>query len=159
MSEPSMRDALRKSEVFSKLSDDEVAKIEPLCQLTSFEPGHLVIEEDQKGGRCFVIVKGRVDIEIRNPFGEDTTKIATIRAPDMLGELSLVDGFLRSANARASDKVTVIAVDDTRLRALMEQDASIGYKLMREISKILATRIRDTNLKLRNALADIIRIY
>ena len=41
------------------------------------------------------------------------------------------------------------------LAKLMQEDPSTGYRVMRNIANVLAARIRTTNMKLRNAIADV----
>ena len=123
---------------------------------TSSIEDQVIVEEDKRGTHCFFMLSGRVDIEIRSPFGSATQKIATIKRGEMFGELSLVDGFLRSATARASDEVVALGFDNERLEALMEEDPRIGFLVMRNLANVLSSRIRNTNLRLRNALSDLL---
>lgn len=153
------RDVLRKCEIFEGLGEAELDKVEALVEPVKFATGNLLMQEDEKGGRLYVILNGRVDIEIQSPSTKDATRIATVRQGELLGEMCLVDGYRRSASGRAAGEVTALAIDDGKLRGLMDQDPAIGYRLMRSIAKLLASRVRDTNLRLRNALADIIRVY
>ncbi len=151
-----MRDSLKRSGVFQGLDDRELALIEALCDRKEIAEGTLILEEDGKGGQVFLLLSGRVDIEIRAPFdGKRAQKIATLRSGELFGEVSLVDGFLRSANARAAESCTVLCLDDKKLRALMESDPALGFKVMKNLARVLATRIRDTNMKLRNTLSEI----
>jgi len=152
----SVHEALKRSGVFQGLDDSDLSKIEPLCAEKTFEEGALILEEDGRGGQVFVLVSGRVDIEVRAPFDQQKSqKIATLRSGELFGEVSLVDGFLRSANARAAERCSLLSIDDQKLRALMDADHKVGYKVMKNVSRILAARIRDTNMKLRNTLSEI----
>jgi CRP/FNR family transcriptional regulator, cyclic AMP receptor protein len=150
------RDALHRSGVFQGLDDKELAKIEALCERRVFPDGTLIVQEDQKGGQVFLLLAGRVNIEVRSPFEQGRTQtIATLRSGELFGEVSLADGFLRSANARAAEGCEVLSLDDAKLRAAMDADPALGYKVMKNLARVLATRIRDTNMKLRNTLSEI----
>jgi CRP-like cAMP-binding protein len=151
-----IHDALRRSGVFQGLDDRELSKIEALCERREFVDGTLIVQEDSKGGQVFLLLSGRVHIEVRSPFeaGRSQT-IATLRGGELFGEVSLADGFLRSANARAAERTEVLSIDDAKLRAAMEADTTLGYKVMKNLARVLATRIRDTNMKLRNTLSEI----
>jgi CRP-like cAMP-binding protein len=153
------REVLKKCEIFDGLSEAELDKVEALVEAVTFESGNYLMKEDEKGGRFYVVLKGRVEVEIQHPATKEQTKIASVRAGELLGEMCLVDGTRRSASGRAAGEVKAIAIEDAKLRALMDSDPAIGYRLMRSIARLLASRVRDTNLRLRNALADIIRIY
>lgn len=152
----SIGEVLKRSDMFAGLTDEQLARLEALATSQSYREGDVIVEEDQKGARCYFVSAGRVDIEIRPPFsGRAAQKIATIKSGECFGELSLVDGFLRSATARAIEAVEVVSFDNAALEELMEEDPRIGFRIMRNIASVLSARIRTTNMKLRNALSDI----
>lgn len=152
----SVRETLRRSGVFQGLDEKELATIEGLSEKKEYAEGTLIVQEDQKGGQVFVLLHGRVTIEVRAAFDAGKTQpIATLRSGELFGEVSLADGFLRSANARAAEKCEVLSIDDGKLRGAMEANPALGYKVMKNLARILATRIRDTNMKLRNTLSEI----
>ncbi|MCO5165793.1 MAG: cyclic nucleotide-binding domain-containing protein [Planctomycetes bacterium] len=147
---------LKRSDIFGGLSDEQLARVLELARPQVFSEGQTIIEEDQRGTDCHFLLAGRVDIEIRAPFaGRGPQRIATLKVGEMFGELSLVDGFLRSATARAVEPTEVLSFENTALEALMEQDPRIGYRIMRNVANVLAARMRTTNMKLRNALSDV----
>lgn len=149
-------DLLKRSDIFNGLTEEQLARVIDLAQPQVFAEGQTILEEDQRGTRCYFMTAGRVDIEIRAPFpGRGPQKIATVKAGEMFGELSLVDGFLRSASARAIEPTEVLAFDNSALEGLMDDDPRIGYRIMRNIANVLSARIRTTNMKLRNALSDV----
>lgn len=150
------RELLKRSQVFEGLNDDQLERVFALGESVAFGEGETILEEDKQGKDCFFVLQGRVDIEIRSPFGGATQRIATIKRGEMFGELSLVDGFLRSASARATDPVEALSFANQRLESLMEADPAIGYVIMRNVANVLSSRIRNTNMKLRNALSDIL---
>jgi CRP/FNR family cyclic AMP-dependent transcriptional regulator len=152
----SIAELLKRSDMFAGLTEEQLGRIVALATSHAHVEGDVIVEEDQKGARCYFVSSGRVDIEIRPPFaGRAAQKIATIKSGECFGELSLVDGFLRSATARAIEPVEVVAFDNAALEKLMEEDPRIGFRIMRNIASVLSARIRTTNMKLRNALSDI----
>ena len=149
-------DAVRRSDLFGGLDEAQLEAVLALAEERTFAAGEAIVEEDQKAEACFLLLTGRVDIEVRAPFaGRGPQKLATLKRGEVFGELSLVDGFLRSATARALDEIEVLAFDSQKLEGLMEEKPQIGYRIMRNIANVLSSRIRSTNMKLRNALSDI----
>lgn len=150
---------LRRSDVFRGLSDEQLGRVLALGQQRQFGEGETIVREDEQGQTCFFLLGGRVDIEVSAPFAGgakgNAQRLATIKRGEMFGELSLVDGFLRSASARAADAVDALSFDNAELGGLMENDPAIGYRIMHNIANVLSGRIRSTNMKLRNALSDI----
>ena len=158
MGDDSHRNLLKHSQVFEGLTDEQLDRVAALGEVETFPEDAVIVEEDKAGKSCYFVIQGRVDIEIRSPFGgsDKVQKIATIKRGEMFGELSLVDGFLRSASARAVEAIEVLAFENTRLEQLMEDDPRIGYQIMRNVANVLSSRIRTTNMKLRNTLSDIL---
>lgn len=150
-------DPLKRSDLFHGVGDEALGRVLDLAEPLRFAEGAVIVEEDQKGKRCYLLTAGRVDIEVRPPFpGRAPQKIATLKAGDVFGELSLVDGFLHSASARAAEDVEALGFDNARLEALLAADPATGYRVMRNIANVLAGRIRSTNMKLRNAISDVL---
>lgn len=147
---------LKRSDIFAGLGDEQLARVIELAQPQVFAEGQMILEEDQRGTNCYFVMAGRVDIEVRPSFaGRAGQKIATVKVGEMFGELSLVDGFLRSASVRAVEPTEALAFANAALEQLMQEDPTIGYRIMRNIANVLAARIRTTNMKLRNALSDV----
>jgi CRP/FNR family cyclic AMP-dependent transcriptional regulator len=150
-------DMLSRSDMFEGLKAEQITVVHAIGEVRAFDEGSVIVQEDEKAEACFFLLSGRVDIEIRATYsGRGPQKIATMKKGEVFGELSLVDGFLRSATARAADKVEVLAFDNSKLEALMDADPKAGYRIMRNVANILSSRIRTTNMKLRNALSDIL---
>lgn len=149
-------DLLKRSDAFAGLSDAQLEKLTALAQPVQFAEGDVLLEEDQRGTRFFLITEGRVEVVVRAPFeGKQPQSLATIKAGEVVGELALVDGFLRSATGVALEGVEALAFDNADVKTLMETEPAIGYRVMRNLAGQLAQRIRTTNMKLRNALGDI----
>lgn len=144
------------SQVFAGLDEEQLGRVLDLSRVESYPAEQVIVGEDQQGKTCYFLLQGRVDIEIASPFGKEAQRITTLKTGEMFGELSLVDGFLRSATARSVEPVEALAFDNEPLEALMEEDAQIGYRIMRNVANVLSTRIRSTNLRLRNALSDLL---
>ena len=156
MVEAQHRELLKHSDMFRGLDDAQLERIAALGASQTFSEGAVVLQEDQRGGTFYFLLAGRVDIEIQPPFtGREPQKLATLKRGETFGELSLVDGYLRSASARAHDQVEVLAFENAALEALMDEDPRIGFRIMRNLASVLAGRIRSTNVRLRNAIADI----
>jgi CRP-like cAMP-binding protein len=148
---------LKRSDMFKGLTDEQVAAVVAIGERRSFAEGAEIVQEDERATCVFFLLTGRVDVEVRASYaGRGPQKLATLRKGEVFGELSLVDGFLRSATARAVEACEVLAFENTKLEAVMEADPQAGYRIMRNVANILGSRIRTTNMKLRNALSDIL---
>ena len=104
---------IRRSNLFGSLADDEVHDILSSCQSVSLRSGQNACRQGETGESMFVIVSGRVSINLDEPGGA-TRVLNHLRPGDHFGEMSLLVGGSRSAN--------VTAVMDTELLELTRPD-------------------------------------
>ncbi len=66
------------------------------------------------------------------------------------GEMALVDQGIRSATIRVSeDNTSVLRLSRARLMKLCDENTDLGYRLMKNLAIDLATKMRNTDLSLR----------
>jgi CRP-like cAMP-binding protein len=100
-----------------------------------FEKGDVVFREGDVGDCLFVIREGAVDITLGN-------RVLKLMQPgDIFGEMSLIDGEPRSANAVARAETTVIPIDEEQFLFLVGKLPYFALNVMR----VLAMRLRDMN--------------
>jgi CRP/FNR family transcriptional regulator len=151
-------DALARSGIFRDVPKEDLARLSTLAEPRRFQDRDVIVREDEEAREIFVIVSGRAEVELRWPMaqGEESQQIGTLREGDAIGEVALVDRCLRSATVRAVGNVTALAIPNEGLRRLMDATPALGYRVMSAIARLLAGRMRDTNLKLRNTIANLI---
>lgn len=136
------------------LTDNEIAALAPICKEKTFDQGEEIFGEASMGQELYIVCKGRVSLEVNLPNrpGNRAERLAVAQAGTVFGELSLVDGSPRSARARALNDSIVIEINSEQMRQLMEDYPRIGYVVMRNLATYMCSRLRDTNLWLRNEL-------
>jgi CRP-like cAMP-binding protein len=77
--------------------------------------------------------------------------VATIRAPQTFGELSLIDGQPRSAYIIASTEADYLLITKIGLDRLADKHPLIAYQLLWKIAYILSQRFRNTSNQLAEA--------
>ncbi len=104
---------VRRSNLFGSLTDDEVQQILASCRSVSLRSGEHACRQGETGESMFVIVSGRVSINV-DELGGGERVLNHLRPGDHFGEMSLLVGGSRSAN--------VTAVMDTELLELTRGD-------------------------------------
>ena len=146
---------LKQSEMFRELDDDQIAAIVGLGERRCYAAETVIVEEDQPADSIFFLFSGRVDVE-GGVVGRRSHVLASLAPGDVFGELSLVDGFPRSATVRATEAVEVLLLDNAKLAAHLREDTRTGFLVMRNLANILGARIRSSNRRLRSALTDLL---
>lgn len=104
---------IRRSNLFGSLSDEEVHDILSSCRSVTLRSGQHACRQGETGESMFVIVSGRVSINLDEPDGSQRV-LNHLRPGDHFGEMSLLVGGSRSAN--------VTAVMETELLELTRPD-------------------------------------
>jgi CRP-like cAMP-binding protein len=153
----SLRETLAQSELFRGTSEEERDLVIALGRPCSFEDGQVIVREDDEAQELYLFAEGRGEVEIKWPFGEGGQHmIGQVKRGDLIGEVTLVDRCLRSATVKALGRVEALVIPNQALRKLLEERPPLGYRVMENVARLLARRIRETNLKLRNTIANLI---
>jgi CRP/FNR family cyclic AMP-dependent transcriptional regulator len=139
------RSLLAAVELFEDLDDTQIEHIASSSEDRQLSRGDVLFTEGDDPTELFVVVAGRVAIANKSVDGRESV-LALMERGDLFGEMPLFDGLTRSAEARALEPSTVIAIPYVPLRALYETQPTMLWKVV----ALLAGRIRNTD----EALAD-----
>ncbi len=101
----------------------------------SFAPGEAVFSQGDPGDKMYVVKDGEVEIRIRDRILE------TVGAGGLIGEMALVDHQPRSAAAVARTACTLVPIDETRFKFLVQQTPFFAIEVMR----VMVHRLRRLN--------------
>lgn len=135
---------LRRTPLFSDLSDEELAQILVIGRVVDFEGETPVFKEGDPGEAFYLVEQGAVRISRMTPLGEEA--LTVLREGGFFGEMCLLDDAPRSADAKAHEgPAKLIEFRITDLKELMEKDQALANKMLWTLSRTLAARLRDTN--------------
>ena len=138
-----LKDFLRKVELFDGLTEAELEKVAAICQQRRFHRGYILTKQGTPGEELFIVTKGFVEVFLEAP----QRVVVNLGAGQIVGEMALVDQGLSSATVRAVEEPTLTQVIRfEQLERLFQQDASIGFKIIRNIAADLSFKLRHRNL-------------
>jgi alkyl hydroperoxide reductase subunit AhpC/uncharacterized protein (DUF924 family)/CRP-like cAMP-binding protein len=111
-------------------------------QTVTFEAGKTILAEGEFGDTAFLIVSGSVDVSVGS--GPKQKHLATLRAGDVFGEMSLIEPGPRSATVRAVTDVSCHVADYDGFLEPAQADLGTVVQLM----KTLVRRLRHMNERL-----------
>ena len=123
---------LGKVRLFERLEEDKVEAFAALCRRKQLEKGEVLFLEGEIPDALYVIVSGRIRIERISPNGIAQV-LATRNAGEAIGEMGLIDGKPRSAQAVAQTKVKLLCLskDDFHRQALTE--SAVCFAMMQTL--------------------------
>jgi CRP-like cAMP-binding protein len=108
-----------------------------------YDANESIFEEGQPGAALFLILDGKVAVEI---FREtSTTRLAVLEKGAFFGEMALLDDTPRSATARALEQTRTLALYRNDLNGLMHRYARTACQIYRSLASMIGDRLRSTN--------------
>ena len=138
---------LRKSDVFSGLTDDELVAIAQLAHEETYEAGAQVFLEHGPARYLYLVVEGRVVIMI-NIARDRQAVIDTVSRGGSFGWSAMVPPYVLTGTAKAVDRVRVVAVPGDELRGMCRLNCTMCYTIMERLATLIARRLSETRLQL-----------
>jgi CRP/FNR family cyclic AMP-dependent transcriptional regulator len=112
-----------------------------------FTAGASLFQEGDEGTEMYIILEGRVMISKYIP-GAGEEALAILERGDFFGEMSLIDGEPRSADARAhGGPLTVLALDQATVREVLAMDPHAAVEFLQLLCRLAANRLREIDEK------------
>jgi CRP-like cAMP-binding protein len=129
-------DLLAGTDFFAGMTDTQLSDLEGRGVVRSLVRGDVLFEEGSVPEELFVVVSGRVAIASRSLDGRESV-FALMEGGDLFGELGLLDGLPRSAEARALELSQVLAIPYEPVRATFESEPRLLWGVVRMLSSRL----------------------
>lgn len=146
------RSKLENVRLFEGLSPQQLTRIEAAGQMRDYSIGDTIFQEGDEGTHVYCLLEGRVEISLALGDTGDQAPVHTSTPGSVFGEFVLFQSVKRSATARATKQVEILAVDVDALRRFFDEDPQAGYKTMDNLCRILVERISKTTSELRSSL-------
>jgi len=128
---------------FDQLSNRQLKSVSDIMFERTYDIDESIFEEGQPGAALFLILDGKIAIEICRETG--TTPLAVLDAGAFFGEMALLDETPRSATARALERTRTLALYRNDLNGLVHRDAKTACQIYRSLAGMIGDRLRLTN--------------
>jgi CRP/FNR family cyclic AMP-dependent transcriptional regulator len=128
---------LQKCTLFTALDEDERHELAAHVHARSFAAGQSICRLGDRGDSMMAAAVGTVRITLPTANGKEII-LADLPPGELLGEIALLDGKPRSANATALTNCELIILERRHVLPFLERNPAICLKLM----ELLCARIR-----------------
>ncbi len=136
--------------LFAGLDADEMTAITALLKRHELSDREAVFKEGDDGDHLYLIARGSVSIKISLADQAHARRLATFVPGVFFGEMAMIEGQRRSADAFANgERVVLYSLSAGEFAGLMQQHPLLGIKIYRNLSRELASRLRMTSGALR----------
>jgi CRP/FNR family cyclic AMP-dependent transcriptional regulator len=130
---------LKRIPLFVLFSEADQQRLVTLLRRETLKKGETLFRRGDEGNALYLILQGRIKISLSGPM--DAVTLAVLSQGEFLGEMALLDGLPRSADA--------IAMEDSFLYALKRGDFLSfivhNEKAVRAVLSSLSLRLRKTD--------------
>lgn len=122
-------DELAKVWMFSRLERDDLKRIGKCVVLRKYKKGDAIVTEGDRGVAFYMVISGKVSMT------KEGKSLGEFGAGGSFGEMSLLDGYPRSATLTAMDDTECLVMTGWDFTAELRANPNIGIAMLPELSK------------------------
>jgi len=135
---------LENLDIFKGLSIEELGVIAELTEIKKVPKGEALFREKDYAKHVFILLKGKVRIQVQLSSKPENIAITVLTQPgQLIGWSGLVPEQYYTAAAICQEETELITIEGTELMSALERDPVMGFKVMRKISEVISSRLRN----------------
>ena len=153
LADPDAIDLLRKSPLFEALSAADLSRISHEMHERAFDQNQQIFARGDTAREIFLVIQGRVRLSVLSADGRSLS-FSHACDGDVFGEIAVLDGGLRSADATALTKVRALTLSRAALRRVMAANPQVAQAAI----TFLCRRLRATSEQLEEVVLNPIEV-
>src|ERR1700693_5232272 len=131
---------LRKHPIFCDLDNEAFEQLCRYAKHSTLKRGTTIVSKGDPGNSLVAVVSGTVKISVSSPDGRSAI-LNLIGAGEIFGEMSVLDGQPRSADATANTNCEIFIIDRREFLPFVRSQPALAMKFI----ELLCTRLRWTS--------------
>jgi CRP/FNR family transcriptional regulator, cyclic AMP receptor protein len=131
---------LKQVPLFAGLADEDIGELMSVAKRRTFRNGEVIFHREDPGQVLYVIKEGKVKISLVSPDGQEISLVVFGKG-ECFGELTILDGLPRSADAVAMEKVECYTLQRSDFHKAIMNNPKIAIQVM----EVLSNRLRSTD--------------
>ena len=137
---PELAVLLGTNSLFRGLGTETLTSIAALCHLRQIQPNQVLFVKGDPGDALYGVRRGQIRIETGTATGQRLT-IEMFGPGDAFGEIALLDGRPRTADAIAAESCELFVLPRNEFIQYLERDSRLAVRII----ELLCGRLRQTN--------------
>ncbi|MEQ8824319.1 MAG: Crp/Fnr family transcriptional regulator [Filomicrobium sp.] len=138
-----LTDLIKATSLFSGLDEESCAAIAKEMRPVSFSNGQVIFARGDEGKDVYLVADGRVRLSVLTAEGRELS-FAHAEAGSLFGEIAMIDGGLRTADATAATKVAAYSLSRSAFQRVLESHSTVAESML----KFLCQRLREADQQL-----------
>jgi CRP-like cAMP-binding protein len=135
-----LTEQLSKVGLFAELTREELDELADCLRLRHYNAGRIIFGEGDPGAHLYLVAAGRVSVEVSAEDGRNLV-FHTFGPGEVFGELALLDGEPRSADAVAQEPCDLLLLSRADFLRFLDVHPGVAIRLLAVLSRYL----RQTN--------------
>ena len=141
--------------LFSELKEEDLEQISKMTVRQVYKKDNMVLIEEEVGSTMFVILNGRVKISRISDEGREVI-LSILVDGDFFGEMSILDGQTRSANAVTLEDTELLIIRRENFLQMLHSYPQVAINLLKELAhRLRRSDAQIKSLSLQNALGKV----
>ncbi|MBE9559683.1 MAG: GGDEF domain-containing protein [Proteobacteria bacterium] len=138
---------LSRLQLFRNVDLDNAALLELLaqCEYQTLAKDEVILSTEAENHYLYILLKGRLVIQLNS---SDDIPLATVEPGECVGEMSIIDSRVPSAQVSASEETQVLVIEQDILWRMV----SVSHEIARNLLYIMSERVRYSNLVIADSL-------
>src|SRR3569833_2220742 len=121
--------ALSRAALFEGMSPGDLERLSAFARTQAFKAGEVIFRKGDLNQALYVIERGRVKISTGSTEGREVV-LNLLGAPAVFGEVALLDGGERTADATAIEPATLLSLDRRDMIPFLESQPSLMLRML-----------------------------
>src|ERR1700756_2849720 len=139
-------ETLRQVPLFESLDDEAAHELCELLDSLDCKSGEVLFRAGHEGDAMYIIEEGKVRIFVRAKDGHEVT-LTELQRGDFFGEMALLDGKPRSADARVAEDARLAVLSREHFLSFTRSNPNVALEML----TALTNRLRQTDELLRHS--------
>ncbi len=138
---------LSRLQLFRNVDMDNPALLDllDLCEYRTLAADDIILSTTEENHYLYILMKGRLVIQLSE---HDDIPLATVEPGECVGEMSIIDSRVPSAQVKASEETTTLVIEQDTLWRMV----SVSHEIARNLLYIMSERVRYSNLVIADSL-------
>ena len=146
-------ETLKRYPFFAFMTADQLRDVAMITDEVEFKKGDILFNNDEPADACYLLMDGSIDlhyvvVDEYDPKLRKEFVVGNINPGEVLGISAIIDPYIYTATAVASNDSRLIKTSAVDIRKLCKQDAKLNMGLQTMVAKATMERLHATRVQL-----------
>lgn len=146
-----IRDELKKNIILEHLTDEMLDQLSAITIVIKAKKGEVIYREGDPARNVYMLKSGKILLE-QKISKTISVMVNSIDPGESFGWAFLLDNGSNALTATCSEDSEIYVINRDVVRNLMNQDHSIGYMMMKQLSAVLKRRLDQRTIQFLNSV-------